>query len=108
MGYLLKKRNEYKSLSADSDYELCYSVTDGLICFIPQDDVAKISLEELKWHDPIKNPQINKYSFNGHTKPWNAVFGDVRKGNNSIYHSGIDLFALPGTRYYKNNTKIKA
>lgn len=41
----LKKRREYNSLSTDSQYELCCSVTDGLSCFISQDNVSKIKIE---------------------------------------------------------------
>ena len=59
-------------------------------------------VEEMKrmgdnWHDPIKNPQLNKYTFSGNENPVNASFGFVRSGS---LHSGIDIFALPGTPVY--------
>ena len=48
------------------------------------------------WHDPVDNPQINKYEFSGQISPKSACFGNVRKGG-IRFHSGLDLFAVPET-----------
>jgi hypothetical protein len=46
------------------------------------------------WHDPVHNPQINKYEYHGYIKPQSACFGNVRNEGNR-FHAGIDLFAIP-------------
>ncbi len=52
------------------------------------------------WHDPVINPQLNKYSFSGYVTPWNGSFGNVRTFRANPLHSGIDIFAVPGTKVY--------
>lgn len=51
------------------------------------------------WHDPVDSPQRTKYNSNGNIKPVSGAYGDVRN-NYTKYHSGLDLFALPGTTVY--------
>ncbi|MDR1347073.1 MAG: peptidoglycan DD-metalloendopeptidase family protein, partial [Prevotellaceae bacterium] len=48
------------------------------------------------WHDPVENPQINKYEYYGSIKPQSACFGNTRK-DKTRFHAGIDLFAIPET-----------
>ncbi len=52
------------------------------------------------WHDPVINPQLNKYSFSGYITPWNGSFGNVRIFRENPLHSGIDIFAVPETEVY--------
>lgn len=50
-----------------------------------------------RWHDPVLNPQINKYQDIGEINPHKACFGNTRvhadKGKR--FHSGLDIFAIP-------------
>ncbi len=52
------------------------------------------------WHDPVSNPQLNKYSFSGYVTPHNGSFGKVKTFRKNPLHSGIDIFAVPGTPVY--------
>ena len=54
------------------------------------------------WKDPVANPRRTKYNSNGDVKPQNGAYGDVRTNPDGTkkYHSGLDLFALPGTEVY--------
>jgi len=51
------------------------------------------------WHNPVENPRRNKYNSKGNIKPVSGSYGDVREGYTK-YHSGLDLFALPGTKVF--------
>lgn len=51
------------------------------------------------WHNPVDSPQRTKYNSNGNIKPVSGAYGDVRN-NYTKYHSGLDLFAIPGTTVY--------
>jgi len=55
-----------------------------------------------KWFEPVANPQINKFNSNGAVSPRSATFGDTRRSTDGTrrFHSGLDLFALPGTKVY--------
>jgi muramidase (phage lysozyme) len=57
------------------------------------------SLSNIKWHNPIDNPSRTKYNSRGNIKPVNGAYGDVRDSYTK-YHSGLDLFAIPGTVVY--------
>jgi hypothetical protein len=50
------------------------------------------------WHDPVESPRLNKYNYNGIVKPASATYGYARRypDGSKKYHSGIDLFAIPG------------
>ena len=50
---------------------------------------------EVRWHDPVDNPQITIWTQNGNKRPANATFG-ARNGR----HQGVDLFALENTKVY--------
>lgn len=52
-----------------------------------------------EWHDPVDGPQRTKYNSNGNIKPVSGAYGDVRN-TYTKFHSGLDLFALPGTAVY--------
>lgn len=52
-----------------------------------------------KWRTPIDNPMLCLYSQGGVEKPWHGSFGEKIR-DNSVNHSGCDLFALPGTPVY--------
>ncbi|MDD3596767.1 RHS repeat-associated core domain-containing protein [Sulfuricurvum sp.] len=53
--------------------------------------------KDQKWHDPIDNPQLARYSQHGFDNPSGNVFGQVR---GKRYHLGVDLFAEPKTPVY--------
>lgn len=46
------------------------------------------------WHDPVTNPQINRYNYGGAIKPSSACFGNTRNSG-ARFHTGADLFAIP-------------
>ncbi len=48
------------------------------------------------WHDPVINPQINKYEFSGTVSPKSSAFGNTR-ASGVRFHHGIDIFAIPIT-----------
>jgi len=48
------------------------------------------------WHDPVLNPQINKYEFSGTVSPKSSCFGNTRSSG-SRFHHGLDIFAVPKT-----------
>ncbi|MGV0924316.1 hypothetical protein [Empedobacter tilapiae] len=52
-----------------------------------------------KWRNPIDNPMLCLYSQGGGEKPWHGSFGEKIR-DNSVNHSGCDLFALPETPVY--------
>lgn len=53
-----------------------------------------------KWHDPVDNPMLCLYSQGGETKkPWHGSFGPTIRDNVNK-HTGMDLFAKPGTNIY--------
>lgn len=53
-----------------------------------------------KWHDPVDNPMLCLYSQGGETKkPWHGSFGPTIR-DNVTKHTGMDLFAKPGTNIY--------
>jgi len=52
------------------------------------------------WHDPVQNPQLNKYTFSGNINPSNGVFGNVRTWRTPSLHSGTDIFAISGNKVY--------
>jgi len=53
------------------------------------------------WHDPVLNPQLNKYTFNANFNPANGAHGNVRKWRTKVpSHTGLDIFAIPGTEVY--------
>ena len=51
-----------------------------------------------KWHDPVDNPRLTKYNWDGNVKPSSATYGWCRRyaNGNKKYHSGVDFFAIPG------------
>ena len=51
------------------------------------------------WHNPVADPRRPKYNSLGNIKPVSGAYGDVRNGYTK-YHSGLDLFAVPGTEVY--------
>ncbi|MDD4950806.1 RHS repeat-associated core domain-containing protein [Sulfuricurvum sp.] len=69
-------------------------------------DVPKVvdeKCKDQKWHDPVDNPQLARYTKGGGEAPYWNVFGHVRKGRKDSkkdIHQGVDLFALPGTPVY--------
>ena len=52
-----------------------------------------------KWRNPIDNPMLCLYSQGGGEKAWHGSFGEKIR-DNSVNHSGCDLFALPETPVY--------
>lgn len=65
-------------------------------------ELDNVKVEGSIWHEPVDNPQINKYNYSGNVKAQSATYGDVRQNSDGSkkYHSGLDLFALPGTKVY--------
>ena len=63
---------------------------------------GKVMIFKNTWHEPVDNPQINKYNSLGDVRPQSATFGDVRRNTDGTkrFHSGLDLFALPETKVY--------
>lgn len=49
-----------------------------------------------KWHDPIDDPEITLFNFNGDYNPTGSSFGLVRNGGKKK-HQGLDIFAPKGT-----------
>jgi len=68
--------------------------------FHPIAFVEQMMRMRVPWHDPVKNPQINKYTFSGRNDPKFATFGDVR--TDKKFHSGIDLFAVTDVEVYSS------
>lgn len=50
------------------------------------------------WHNPVDNPRLTKYNYSGNVKPASGTYGNSRRKNDGSkkYHSGLDLFAIPG------------
>ncbi len=69
--------------------------------FHPVAFVEQMKLQGTVWHDPVKNPQLNKYTYSGNINPVNGMYGHVRKWRTKIpSHSGLDIFAIPGTEIF--------
>ncbi|MCW3161468.1 M23 family metallopeptidase [Chryseobacterium oryctis] len=54
--------------------------------------------ENNKWHNPVENPRLTKYNFDGNIKPSSGTYGECRrtKKGEKKYHGGFDFFAIPG------------
>lgn len=50
------------------------------------------------WHNPVDNPRLTKYNYSGSVKPASGTYGNSRRKSDGSkkYHSGLDLFAIPG------------
>jgi hypothetical protein len=51
-----------------------------------------------KWHNPVDNPRLTKYSYSGNIKPSSGTYGWCRRNSDGSkkFHSGFDFFAIPG------------
>ncbi|EKB58887.1 M23 family metallopeptidase [Bergeyella zoohelcum] len=51
-----------------------------------------------KWHDPVDNPRLTKYNYDGKEKPSSGTYGECRRYSDGRkkYHGGFDFFAIPG------------
>ena len=57
---------------------------------------TQVTEKNVKWYDPIDNPQITLFNFYGNFNPKGSSFGMVRNGGKKA-HQGLDLFAPTGT-----------
>ena len=100
----MKKRNLSKNKFLDKRESFEYKQTELIIHLNCKGDEISfdrkikkslLTLNTVKWYDPLNNPMLCLYTQNGNYRPRYNVFGKVRKERSKIYHQGIDLLALP-------------